>query len=135
MAEKGHGQKLSRHGARVLAALIEHSTVAEAAKASNISTRSIFRWMQRAEFMEQFKVAQRAVVDEAVGDLQAATKRAVSTLVKNLDDESPAVANRAAQIILSQALRAIEMTEVLERLAKLEMYLARQQQKQGRRRA
>ncbi len=135
MTEKGHGQKLSRHGARVLAALIEHPTVAEAAKASGISQRSIFRWLQRADFMEQFKVAQRAVIDDAIGDLQAATKKAVSTLVKNLDDKSPVVANRAAQIILSQALRGIELQEVLERLAKLEVYLARQLQQQGRRRA
>jgi hypothetical protein len=125
MAEKkGHGQKLSRHGARVLAALLQHPTVTEAAKASGISERSIFRWLQRKDFHEQYKAAQRAVVDDAIGELQAATKEAVATLWRNLSCGNHASEVRAAQIILERSFKAIEIEELQERIERLEAMLA-----------
>lgn len=122
--KKGHGQKLSRHGARVLAALLQHATVAEAAKASSISERSIFRWLQRPDFMEQYRSAQREIVDKAIGELQGAAKEAVSTLRRNLSCGHAAVEVRAAQIILEQSFKAIEIQELQARLERLEAMLA-----------
>jgi hypothetical protein len=124
MAGKGgHGQKLSRHGARVLAALLQHPTITDAAKASGISERSIFRWLQRADFMEQYKAAQRAVVDDAIGELQSATKEAVATLRRNLSCSNSASEVRAAQIILERSFKAIEIQELQERIERLEAML------------
>jgi hypothetical protein len=122
--QQGHGQKLSRHGARVLAALLQHPTVTEAAKASGISERSIFRWLQREDFREQYKAAQRAVVDDAIGELQAATKEAVATLWRNLSCGNHASEVRAAQIILERSFKAIEIEELQERIERLEAMLA-----------
>jgi hypothetical protein len=133
MTKKGHGQKLSRHGEKVLAALLKSPTVSEAAKESGISPSTIFRWLQDEDFLERYREAQRTVVDEAIGTLQAATTKAVAILVRNLDSSSAFVANRAAQLILTQALKAIELNEILERVGRLERMLARQQK--GRRRA
>lgn len=133
MTGKGHGQKLSRHGEKVLAALLKFSTISEAARETGISESTIFRWLQNEDFLERYREAQRTVVDEAIGTLQAATTKAVTTLIRNLDNESAFVANRAAQIILSQALKAVELNEILERLGKLERALTRQQK--GRLRA
>lgn len=124
MAEKkGHGQKLSRHGARVLAALLQHPTVTEAAKASGISERSIFRWLQRNDFREQYKAAQRMVVDDAIGELQGATKEAVATLRRSLSSGNSASEVRAAQIILEQSFKAIEIQELQTRIERLEAML------------
>jgi hypothetical protein len=122
--DKGHGQKLSRHGALVLAALLRYPTITEAATASGISERSIFRWLQREDFREQLKSAQRAVVDEAVGELQGATKEAVATLRRNLSCGHSSVEIRAAQIILEQSFKAIEIQELQQRLECLEAMLA-----------
>ena len=123
IGSKGHGQKLSRHGARVLAALLQYPTIAEAAKSSGIAESSIFRWLQRADFMEQYKAAQRAVVDDAIGELQGATKDAVATLRRNLSCGHSAVEVRAAQIILEQSFKAIEIQELQERIERLEAML------------
>jgi hypothetical protein len=137
MGDKGHGQKLSRHGARVLAALLQYPTVTEAAKASGIAESSIFRWLQRTDFMEQYRAAQRAVVDKAVGELQGATKEAVATLRRNLSCGNASVEVRAAQIILEQSFKAIEIQELQERLERLEAMLnpPMKQMKQRNRRA
>lgn len=121
--KKGHGQKLSRHGARVLAALLQHPTVTDAAKASGISERSIFRWLQRKDFMEQYKAAQRAIVDDAISDLQGATKDAVATLRRSLTCGSATSEVRAAQIILEQSFKGIEILELQERIERLEAML------------
>jgi hypothetical protein len=134
MAEtKGHGQKLSRLGASVLASLLQHPTVTEAAKASGISERSIFRWLQRADFMEQYRAAQREVVDKAIGELQGATKEAVATLRRNLSCGHAAVEVRAAHIILEQSFKAIEIQELQERLERLEAMLTPPMKQRNRR--
>lgn len=127
----GHGQKLSRHGERVLAALLAHATVAEAAKASGVSERSIFRWLQREDFHARYASAKRAVVDEAVSDLKAATSAAVATLRRNLTCGNAFAENTAAQAILTQVFKAIEQEELQERIARLEKAL---EQKEGKKR-
>ncbi len=127
MAElKGHGQKMSRHGERVLAALLQHSTVAAAAKASRISERSIFRWLQRDDFQQRYRAAQRAVVDGAIGELQSATVEAVQTLRRNLTCGNAFAENTAAQTILAQSLKAIEVQELQQRVEALEKLLEQQ---------
>jgi hypothetical protein len=123
---KGHGQKLSRHGERVLAALLQHVTVAKAAEASGISERTIFRWLQREDFQARYKEAQRAVVDNAVGELQAATVAAVATLRRNLTCGNPFAENTAAGVILAQSFKAIELREMQERIERLEELLSGQ---------
>lgn len=117
----------------MLAALLQYPTVTEAAKKSGIAESSIFRWLQRADFREQLKAAQRAVVDEAVGGLQGATKEAVETLRRNLSCGHAAVEVRSAQIILEQSFKAIEIQELQERLERLEAMLAPQLKQRNRR--
>ncbi len=127
MAElKGHGQEMSRHGEPVLAALLQHSTVAAAAKASRISERSIFRWLQRDDFQQRYRAAQRAVVDGAIGELQSATVEAVQTLRRNLTCGNAFAENTAAQTILAQSLKAIEVQELQQRVEALEKLLEQQ---------
>jgi hypothetical protein len=121
MAElRGHGQKLSRHGEHVLAALLQHPTIAEASSASGISERTVFRWLQRDDFQKRYREARRAVVDDAISELQAATKEAVATLRRNLSCGNAFAENTAAQAILAQSLKAIEQGELVERIERLE---------------
>lgn len=126
----GHGQKLTRHGERVLAALLQHATVAEAAKISGVSERSIFRWLQREDFQARYSEAKRAIVNEAVSDLKAATSAAVATLRRNLSCGNAFAENTAAQAILSQAFKAIEQEELADRIERLERLLEQKGEKQ-----
>ncbi len=120
MAAKGHGQKLSRHGERVLAALLSHPTIGAAASASNISERTIFRWLQREDFQQRYNDARRSVVDDSIRDLHAATGEAVATLRRNLNCGNHHAENRAAMAILSQSLNGVAISEQQERIERLE---------------
>ena len=124
MAEsKGHGEKLTRKAEQAIAALLEHPTIAEAAKASGVSERSLWRWLQRDDFQKRYKDAQRAVVDSAITKLQAATVRAVETLERNLSCGNFFAENAAAQAILTHSFKAIEVRELQEQIDEIKMLL------------
>ncbi len=117
---KGHGEKLTRKAEQAIAALLEHPTIGEAARACGVSERSLWRWLQREDFQKRYRAAQRAIVDGAIGELQAATVEAVKTLRRNLTCGNAFAENTAALGILSQSMKAIELHELRERLEKLE---------------
>jgi AcrR family transcriptional regulator len=105
---------------KVLAALIETSSVREAAIKTGISEATIYRYLQDKEFLAEHRNARRQTVESAIAQLQSATSEAVDTLKKNLNCENPAVEIRAAQIILDNAVKGVELIDVIERLEVLE---------------
>ncbi|MDQ3255393.1 MAG: transposase family protein [Acidobacteriota bacterium] len=113
---EGGATKLTRKAEQAIAALLEHPTIDEAAKACGVSKRSLWRWLQRPDFQKRYREAQRAVVDAAVTKLQAATVRAVETLERNLSCGNFFAENAAAQAILAHAFKAIEMRELQEQI-------------------
>ena len=132
MAEKEAGTKLTRKAEQAIAALLEHSTIAEAAKACGVSERSLWRWLQREDFQRRYREAQRAVVDSAITKLQAATVRAVETLERNLNCGNFFAENAAAQAILTHSFKAVELVDMKERLRRLEALAdGREQTKRG----
>ena len=120
---KGHGEKLTRKAEQAIAALLEHPTIDEAARACGVSKRSLWRWLQREDFQRQHRKAQRAVVDGAIAELQAATKEAVKTLRRNLRCGNFFAENAAAQAILTHSFKAIELHELQSRIERLEQTL------------
>jgi len=125
MAEsKGHGEKLTRKAEQAIAALLEHPTIDEAAKACGVSKRSLLRWLQRDDFQKRYREAQRAVVDSAITKLQAATVRAVETLERNLTCGNFFAENAAAQAILTHSFKAIEMRELQEQIDEIKTLIA-----------
>ena len=77
---KGHGEKLSRNQERAIAALLVHPTMLAAAAAAGVGEVTLWRWMQIPEFKEQFRLARREAVSQAVGHLQNACSVAVVAL-------------------------------------------------------
>ena len=67
---KGHGEKLSRNQDRAIAALLVHASMSEAADAAGIGDVTLWRWMQLPEFKEQYRLARREAVSQAIGHLQ-----------------------------------------------------------------
>jgi hypothetical protein len=124
MAEsKGHGEKLTRKAEQAIAALLEHPTMAEAARSCGVSERSLWRWLQRDDFQKRYREAQRAVVDSAITKLQAATLRAVETLERNLTCGNFFAENAAAQAILTHSFKAIEVRELQEQIDEIKTLL------------
>jgi hypothetical protein len=108
-----------------IAALLTARNVDEAAKAVGISTRTLLRWMKDPEFKREYQEARRVGYSQAVAKLQHGATAAATTLLKiMLDPATPAsVRVRAAECIMNQSLKAIEIEDVNARVSELERAL------------
>jgi hypothetical protein len=130
---RGHGDKLSRTQEKAIAALLSTRTIGEAAKVCGVNDATLWRWLQLPDFQAAYRAARRQVVERAITELQAATGEAVETLKRNLHCENPAVEIRAAQIIIEQAIKGVELIDLQERVERLENLLAEQEKGKGKR--
>lgn len=105
---------------KVLAALIETSSVREAAIKTSISEATIYRYLQDKEFLAEYRNARRQTVEVAIAQMQNAASEAVERLKELQYCENPAVAARCAQIIFENSVKVLETTDILERLEALE---------------
>jgi hypothetical protein len=132
-AANGHGEKWARRHVEAILALVTEPTVKAAAAKAGISEVTMWRWLQREDFREQYQAARRQVVDVAITNLQQSAGEAVETLRRNLNCGQPAVEVRAAGLIVEQVLKAIELEDVEARLKALEEHLAATDEKALRR--
>jgi hypothetical protein len=109
---------------RAIIALLSEPTVEAAARAADIAPATIWRWTQQADVRARLRDARRAVVEGAIGRLQQTATEAVETLRRNLTCGTPSVEVRAATAILEQAIKAVELFDVVERVEQLEARLA-----------
>jgi hypothetical protein len=109
---------------RAIVALLAEPTIGAAARAAEISEVTLWRWMKEPEFRAKLRDARRAVVEGAIGRLQQAATEAVDTLQRNLTCGTPSVEVRAATAILDQAVKAVELFDLAERVEQLEARLS-----------
>jgi hypothetical protein len=115
----GHGDKGHRRAA-ALAALLTEATVEAAAAKAGIGYRTLKKWLAEECFRRRFRELQREVLERTVARLVSLGGKAVGTLAKNLDSASAAASNRAAELVLGQANKGLEMLDYDERLKALE---------------
>ena len=118
----GHGQKLGRKKEAVIAALLTHRNVDEAAKAVGVGATTIWRWLKLPEFQAEYRKARRDAFSQSVARLQQGTSAAATTLLKTMiDPNTPAsVRVRAAEAIFNHAAKAIEIEDIEARVSELE---------------
>jgi len=119
----GHGGKLSRKSEQAIAALLQKPTIAEAAHSIGVSETSMLRWLQQPTFLRNYREARRRVVEGAVARLQKATGAAVECLERNLSCGNPPVEVAAAREILRQAVQAVEVWDLADRLEAVETHV------------
>lgn len=97
-------------------------TRAEAAKAAGIGESTLREYMKDPEFLERYREAFGNLVQDATRQVQQAISPALSTLREVVEDkEEPAQARiQAARTILDHALKFTELSDLLDRIAKLE---------------
>jgi len=117
---RGHGEKLSRRREVALAALLTSPSVTAAAEAVGVSEKTLRNWLHEVSFAGEYRARRREVVEHAVGVLQRAAAFAAGTLDRNMTCGAPAVEVRAAAIVLEQSLKAVELTDLAERVEQLE---------------
>ena len=91
---------MAKNTEKALAALLNSSSVRDAATQSGLSEETIYRYLRDEDFKNEYKTAQLAVVESAVSALQNAANEAVETLRRNLTCDNPQAEIRAAQLIL-----------------------------------
>ncbi|CAN5363075.1 hypothetical protein BH10ACI1_BH10ACI1_19340 [soil metagenome] len=105
---------------KVLIALIQTSSIREAANKSGIGEATIYRYLQDKVFLAEYRNARRQTVESAIAQMQNAASEAVERLKELQYCENPAVAARCAQIIFENSVKGMETLDILERLEKLE---------------
>ena len=93
-----------------------------AARAAGIGTRTLLRWLKLPEFLLAYRDARRAAFGQAIARLQQGASAAATTLLKTMvDPATPAsVRVRAAECVMNQATKAIEIEDIEARVAALE---------------
>ena len=114
------GTKITRKTETLIAALLSEPTHAAAAAKAGVGEATVQRWLRDPEFLAAYRAARRAVIESAVGRLQQASEKAVTTLERNLACGQPGVEIRAAVAILDNAIRGIDQLDLAYRLDALE---------------
>jgi hypothetical protein len=122
----GHGAKFARKKEEAIVALLTHRTIEEAARAVNVSTKTLLRWQKEHEFIAAYRAAKRAAFDQSIARLHHLSSAAVSTLGKIMLDAAtpPSTRVRAADSILDHTAKAIEIEDIEARGAALEQAAA-----------
>jgi len=118
----GHGAKFGHKKEQAIVALLSHRNVEEAARAIGISANTLLRWMKAPEFEAAYWEARRSAFAQSIGRLEQASGAAATTVLKLMLDSkvSAAIRLRAAELVLGQGIKAIEIADVVARVAELE---------------
>src|SRR5437016_2745430 len=85
-SSQGHRTKFGRKKEAAIEALLTQRNVEEAARAVDISTQTLYRWLKEPEFEEAYREGRRAAVSQSYARLQQASSAAASTLFKLMVD-------------------------------------------------
>jgi hypothetical protein len=113
------GKKPPHKREQALCALIECGSVAEAAARVKVSEKTMRIWLKQPAFRDEYRLARRKLLDDAVLSLQRASRKAVEALVKQLDADRPTDIIRAAEAILDRAFRGGELLDLAEDVEEL----------------
>lgn len=101
---------------RIIAALLRHGTIKEAAAEAGISARALYERMQDRDFRAAYMDARAAIVRNAVNALSDKLSAAVDTIAAIMTDEkaSPGIRLQAAQMIITNATKFIDRLNTQE---------------------
>ncbi len=107
---------------RAVRALLECTSIRDAAANTGVHERTLRRWLGREDFQESFRETCRHALSDALYRLQGAAGEAVQTLREIARDNTAKPAERAgaARALLDHALRSAELLNVEARLDALE---------------
>ncbi len=118
----------------LLVALLATGEAKRAAERAGVSETSAWRWLQTDVFQSRYKAARRELVEVAMSQLQADCGAAARVLREIAEDASVLASSRvaAAKTILELSIRAVELSDLAERVARLEELLAEQEKVKGK---
>jgi hypothetical protein len=109
-----------------IAALLDGQTQGGAATAAGVTKRTLQRWLNEPEFTAALRAGSDGAIRAASARLAALTEQAINAIAMAMSQPAQpgaAVKLRAADSLLSHAMRIREHADILERLAQLEKML------------
>lgn len=104
----------------LILALAAGASVSEAAEQTGMGERTVYRRLADAEFRRAVSEARGRLFDAALGKLAGIATKAADTLERLMESDKPSVALGAAKAALELGPRLRELTELEERLNRLE---------------
>ena len=111
---------LSARQLKALACLLRDDSPRRAAKSAGVAASTLYRWMANPDFKKALAAQRKAMIQTALDRAVANIEKAVSTLIRLLDCESPAVQRGAAGDLLDLALRVTDIADLENRLSEVE---------------
>ena len=121
---KGHGSKFDRKKEEAIAALLTQPTMEGAARTAKISTKTLQRWLQTAEFQQAYVQARWDRFGQLTAQFQQACFGALAILRNVMLDSAASAASklRAAQFTLQFSAQALQ-EDLPVRVQRLEQQL------------
>ncbi len=114
--------KLHRKKELAMLALLEKSTVAEAAKAVKVGEATLYNWMREESFQKDYRSLKQEILGHSITRLQKVSSLAVDALVEIVKDkEKPSsVRVMSARSILDFSNKGVEIETLEESILNLE---------------
>jgi transposase-like protein len=105
---------------KAILALLGGATILETSVQAGVSKRTLFKWLQELEFRQRLEQEKNNVRDRDINLLKATLGDAINAARVLLGSQSERVRLTACQILLEYGFKAIELSEIVERIQKLE---------------
>lgn len=117
----------TRKKEKAIAALLTTDTIEQAANVAGIAESTLYRWLQNPTFLEQYRKARKAAVDQAISTLQERANKAAKALIDIAEDQEmpPSTRVAAAREILQTSIKGVERDDFERRLEELERMVIR----------
>ena len=115
-------ETLSTKKQRAIATLSTSGNVAEAARAAEVSRKTLYRWLRQPDFAEALEAAAQESLANLSRELVRLGTQAVTTLEGAMTDTEAATGTkvRAADVVLARLLQLRELVSIEARLTALE---------------
>lgn len=123
MSENVTTLELDAKKGAAISALLEHRTVEEASVSVEVSTRTLYRWMNEPLFQIELKRAETDLVDTAMRRLLSLATKAIDALeeiIDNPDQDGASNKRMAAQMVIDNLLKLREVHSIERRIFELE---------------
>ena len=112
----------TRKKEKAIAALLTTDTIEQAANVAGIAESTLYRWLQNPTFLEQYRKARKAAVDQAISTLQERANKAAKALIDIAEDQEmpPSTRVAAAREILQTSIKGVERDDFEARIEALE---------------
>ena len=111
---------LSARQKRALPILASASSIAEAARLSDVGRRTLHRWLDDPDFRDELARLHKNAADLARSQLQGVMLQAVLALADSLQDPNPEIRLRAIRTALNYSVKVNDIESLREELQTLE---------------